>query len=165
MVFRKKKHFTLKEIQKYIKKEDIDNIILERKNKKKKNTIKNMLGITSNDAEHEANQQQFNFNELELPIDSSEEDEEATELDADDKIYKKKPPSFDTLVEALYDASLKAQKKVQQAHIHYLDWYFKITNGYMINGNLEEKTDEEIKTEGLNEDDLTEILEPRVVKN
>ena len=38
--------------------------------------------------------------------------------------YKNKP-TFDTFIEALYDAGIKAQRNVQIANLYHLDWFFE----------------------------------------
>ena len=74
-------------------------------------------------------------------------------------------PAFDTLVEALYDAGIKANRSVQISNLYHLDWYFE---------NFEEADDEddeqpsEEKVEKIIEEKakiLNEsVLQPRMVK-
>ena len=144
-----KDKFKLKEIKKYMKEEDIQKILNERKNKKKKkkkNIIKRMLGFGHDDNDDEMESQAQDFDGELYIVSSDSESDVADEplrdiTQVDNKLYKKKPASFDILIEALYDASLKAQRKVQQAHLQHLDWYFK-----------------SVEVEG------EEVLEPRVIK-
>ncbi len=74
-------------------------------------------------------------------------------------------PAFDTLVEALYDAGIKANRSVQISNLYHLDWYFE--NFKEADEDDDEQPSEE-KVEKIIEEKakiLNEsVLQPRIVK-
>ena len=63
-------------------------------------------------------------------------------------------PAFDTLVEALYDAGIKANRSVQISNLYHLDWYFE---------NFKETEETEEDDDGQpNEDKVEKIIEEKV---
>lgn len=88
-----------------------------------------------------------------------EVDEKDIELITEEHVRIAKP-AFDTLVEALYDAGVKASRNVQVSNLYHLDWYFE-----NFQETLESKDDdvEEILEE-QNKILSENILQPRMVK-
>ncbi len=97
---------------------------------------------------------------------NEENDEEELEVEQEDieliteehvRIAK---PAFDTLVEALYDAGIKANRNVQVSNLYHLDWYFENFKDTLEakDGDVEEILEEQNKILSEN------ILRPRMIK-
>ena len=106
---------------------------LSKRMKKKKSTNNNMTDIHSDNEE---------LNEIEITESSN----------SDTRVSN---PAFDTLIEALYDAGIKANRNIQISNLYHLDWYFENFNDVMDASNDVNEIQQK-----LNEN----ILQPRMIK-
>ena len=118
------------------------------------------IEITEKDDEEEENdEEEFEVEQedIELITDKQEEPDKPDKSDEHVKISK---PAFDTLVEALYDAGIKANRNVQVSNLYHLDWYFENFQDTLEtkDGDVEEILEEQNKILSEN------ILQPRMVK-
>lgn len=112
------------------------------------------IEITEKDDEEEENDEEefeVEVEDIELITDEPDESDEHV------KISK---PAFDTLVEALYDAGIKANRNVQVSNLYHLDWYFENFQDTLEtkDENVEKILEEQNKILSEN------ILQPRMVK-
>ena len=110
--------------------------------------------ITENEPIEDDNEFEVQEKDIELVVDN--------EPEQNVRIAK---PAFDTLVEALYDAGIKANRSVQISNLYHLDWYFE--NFKEADEDDDEQPSEE-KVEKIIEEKakiLNEsVLQPRMVK-
>jgi hypothetical protein len=110
--------------------------------------------ITENEPIEDDNEFEVQEKDVELVVDN--------EPEQNVRIAK---PAFDTLVEALYDAGIKANRSVQISNLYHLDWYFE--NFKEADEDNDEQPSEE-KVEKIIEEKakiLNEsVLQPRMVK-
>lgn len=110
--------------------------------------------ITENEPIEDDNEFEVQEKDVELVVDN--------EPEQNVRIAK---PAFDTLVEALYDAGIKANRSVQISNLYHLDWYFE--NFKEVDEDDDEQPSEE-KVEKIIEEKakiLNEsVLQPRMVK-
>ena len=120
------------------------------------------IEITEKEKNEENDEEELEVEQedIELITDKQEEPEEPEEPDKSEEHVRIAKPAFDTLVEALYDAGVKASRNVQVSNLYHLDWYFE-----NFQETLESKDDdvEEILEE-QNKILSENVLQPRMVK-
>lgn len=143
---------------------------VKKKSKKTKNKpkIKEEIVVLQDDdnievtEKEEEIQDEENLENEEEEFDVEEEDIEliTDEPDKSDEHVKISKPAFDTLVEALYDAGIKANRNVQVSNLYHLDWYFENFQDTLEtkDENVEKILEEQNKILSEN------ILQPRMVK-
>jgi hypothetical protein len=120
------------------------------------------IEITEKEKNEENDEEEFEVEQenIELIIDKPEEPEEPEEPDKPEEHVRIAKPAFDTLVEALYDAGIKANRNVQVSNLYHLDWYFE-----NFQETLESKDDNVVEILEEQNKILSEnILQPRMVK-
>tara|TARA_B100000745_G_C20128523_1_gene386631 strand:- start:86 stop:988 length:903 start_codon:yes stop_codon:yes gene_type:complete len=135
---------------------------IETKVKKDKPKIKEEIVVIQDDDNFEISEKNENENDEKEEIEQ-EVDEKDVELVTEDKPKEHvriAKPAFDTLVEALYDAGIKANRSVQISNLYHLDWYFENLPDISKNNdeNVEEILEEQNKILSEN------VLQPRMVK-
>ena len=117
------------------------------------------IEVTEKEKNEENDEEEFEVEQedIELITDKQEEPDKPDKSDEHVKISK---PAFDTLVEALYDAGIKANRNVQVSNLYHLDWYFENFQDTLEtkDGDVEEILEEQNKILSEN------ILQPRMVK-
>jgi len=117
------------------------------------------IEITEKEKNEENDEEELEVEQedIELITDKQEEPEEPDKPEEHVRIAK---PAFDTLVEALYDAGIKANRNVQVSNLYHLDWYFE-----NFQETLESKDDNVVEILEEQNKILSEnILQPRMVK-
>ena len=120
------------------------------------------IEITEKEKNEENDEEELEVEQenIELIIDKPEEPEEPEEPDKPEEHVRIAKPAFDTLVEALYDAGIKANRNVQVSNLYHLDWYFE-----NFQETLESKDDNVVEILEEQNKILSEnILQPRMVK-
>ena len=98
--------------------------------------------------------------DIELITDKQEEPDKSDKPNKPEEHVRIAKPAFDTLVEALYDAGIKANRNVQVSNLYHLDWYFE-----NFQETLESKDDNVVEILEEQNKILSEnILQPRMVK-
>jgi len=117
------------------------------------------IEITEKEKNEENDEEEFEVEQedIELITDKEEESDKPNKPEEHVRIAK---PAFDTLVEALYDAGIKANRNVQVSNLYHLDWYFE-----NFQETLESKDDDVVEILEEQNKILSEnILQPRMVK-
>jgi hypothetical protein len=120
------------------------------------------IEITEKEKNEENDEEEFEVEQedIELIIDKPEEPEEPDKPNKPEEHVRIAKPAFDTLVEALYDAGIKANRNVQVSNLYHLDWYFENFKDTLEakDGDVEEILEEQNKILSEN------ILRPRMIK-
>ena len=129
---------------------------IETKVKKDKPKIKEEIVVIQDDDNFEISEKNEK-EEIEQEVD--EKDVELVTEDKPEEHVRIAKPAFDTLVEALYDAGIKANRNVQISNLYHLDWYFENLPDISENNdeNIEEILEEQNKILSEN------VLQPRMV--
>jgi len=140
---------------------------VKKKIKKPKNKpkIKEEIVVLQDDdnievTEKEENEEEEEEEEVEVEVEVEDIELITDEPDESDEHVKISKPAFDTLVEALYDAGIKANRNVQVSNLYHLDWYFENFQDTLEtkDENVEKLLEEQNKILSEN------ILQPRMVK-
>jgi len=142
--------------------DEADNIEITEKEQKEEIVVldeDDNIEITEKDNEDEE-ELEVEQEDIELITDKQEERDKTDKPNKPEEHVRIAKPAFDTLVEALYDAGVKASRNVQVSNLYHLDWYFE-----NFQETLESKDDdvEEILEE-QNKILSENVLQPRMVK-
>ena len=117
------------------------------------------IEITEKEKNEENDEEELEVEQedIELITDKQEEPDKPNKPEEHVRIAK---PAFDTLVEALYDAGIKANRNVQVSNLYHLDWYFENFKSTLEtkDNDVEEILEEQNKILSEN------VLQPRMVK-
>ena len=120
------------------------------------------IEITEKEKNEENDEEEFEVEQedIELITDKQEEPDKPDKPNKPEEHVRIAKPAFDTLVEALYDAGIKANRNVQVSNLYHLDWYFE-----NFQETLESKDDNVVEIFEEQNKILSEnILQPRMVK-
>ena len=120
------------------------------------------IEITEKEKNEENDEEELEVEQedIELITDKQEEPDKPDKPNKPEEHVRIAKPAFDTLVEALYDAGIKANRNVQVSNLYHLDWYFENFKDTLEakDGDVEEILEEQNKILSEN------ILQPRMVK-
>ena len=120
------------------------------------------IEITEKEKNEENDEEEFEVEQedIELITDKQEEPDKPDKPNKPEEHVRIAKPAFDTLVEALYDAGIKANRNVQVSNLYHLDWYFENFKDTLEakDGDVEEILEEQNKILSEN------ILRPRMIK-
>jgi hypothetical protein len=120
------------------------------------------IEITEKEKNEENDEEEFEVEQedIELIIDKPEESDKSDKANKPEEHVRISKPAFDTLVEALYDAGIKANRNVQVSNLYHLDWYFENFKSTLEtkDNDVEEILEEQNKILSEN------VLQPRMVK-
>jgi hypothetical protein len=120
------------------------------------------IEITEKEKNEENDEEEFEVEQedIELIIDKPEESDKSDKPNKPEEHVRISKPAFDTLVEALYDAGIKANRNVQVSNLYHLDWYFENFKSTLEtkDNDVEEILEEQNKILSEN------VLQPRMVK-
>ena len=120
------------------------------------------IEITEKEKNEENDEEELEVEQedIELITDKQEEPDKPDKPNKPEEHVRIAKPAFDTLVEALYDAGIKANRNVQVSNLYHLDWYFENFKSTLEtkDNDVEEILEEQNKILSEN------VLQPRMVK-
>jgi len=151
--------------------DEVDNIEITEKKQKEEIVVldeTDNIEITEKEDDDDEDEEEEEGNDeeeveqedIELITDKQEEPDKSDKPNKPEEHVRIAKPAFDTLVEALYDAGIKANRNVQVSNLYHLDWYFE-----NFQETLESKDDDVVEILEEQNKILSEnILQPRMVK-